>query len=94
MNVARGRLKLYHVASGADIGQNDDHFSDDNSALFPSSAWEHTFSKLRFAILHRKQSFRKTRDQALLGHEDKLTCPTAKVACQTRHRSWEDRVVI
>jgi hypothetical protein len=26
------------------------------SALFPSSAWEHTFAKLRFAIHHGKQT--------------------------------------
>jgi hypothetical protein len=42
------------------------------SALFPSSAWEHTFAKLRFAIHHGKQSFRKMRGQAELGHQEKL----------------------
>jgi hypothetical protein len=47
--------------------------------LFPSSAWEHTFTKLRFAIHHGKQSFRKMRDQAELGHEEKTDA--ARRAC-------------
>ena len=40
------------------------------ATLLPSSAGEHIFSKLRFAIHQEKQSFRKTRDQAELGHEE------------------------
>ena len=46
-------------------------FPRSQAPLFPSSAWEHTFAKLCFAIPHGKQSFQKTRDQAELGHEVK-----------------------
>jgi hypothetical protein len=52
--------------------RTDEERHQDLSTLFPSSAWEHTFTKLRFAVHHWKQSFRKTHAQPELGHEEML----------------------